>query len=134
MAEVQMSLSQILEHFTTSLAPESAGTISTTVQFNGSGPQGGKWWVRIHNGAAETGRGNAPTGISGGLDASRDIARVITRVGCSMLRGKRSLSSALSLASATTRMAFTGAQVKKVVMVGVKIGVDIKHEYAIGYE
>ncbi len=60
MSEVQLSPDQIVEHLPQYLVAEKAGTTKATVQFELSGDQGGKWWVKIHDGVAESGKGDAP--------------------------------------------------------------------------
>lgn len=60
MSEVQLSPEQIVEALPRYLVPEKAGTTIATIQFDISGDQGGKWWVKIHEGTAETGKGDAP--------------------------------------------------------------------------
>jgi putative sterol carrier protein len=57
MSEVQMTPDQIVEAMPEYLVPEKAGTTKAMIQFDLSGDQAGKWWVRIHDGEAESGRG-----------------------------------------------------------------------------
>ena len=60
MSEVQLSPEQIVEALPKYLVPEKAGTTKATIQFDISGDAGGKWWVKIHEGKAESGKGDAP--------------------------------------------------------------------------
>src|SRR5438046_10161641 len=60
MSEVQMTPDQIVEAMPNFLIPEKAGSTKATIQFDLSGDQGGKWWVKIHDGKAESGKGDAP--------------------------------------------------------------------------
>ena len=61
MSEVKYSPEQIVEALPKYLVPEKAGATKATIQFDISGDAGGKWWVKIHEGTAETGKGDAPT-------------------------------------------------------------------------
>src|SRR5437667_152624 len=58
MSEVQMSPDQIVEAMPEYLIPEKAATTKATIQFDLSGDAGGKWWVRINDGKAESGKGD----------------------------------------------------------------------------
>jgi putative sterol carrier protein len=60
MSEVQLSPDQIVEALPQYLVPEKAGSTKATIQFDLSGDAGGKWWVKIHDGKAESGKGEAP--------------------------------------------------------------------------
>jgi putative sterol carrier protein len=59
MSETQMTPDQIVEAMPNYLVPEKAGSTKATIQFDLSGEQAGKWWVRIHDGKAESGKGEA---------------------------------------------------------------------------
>jgi len=58
MSEVQMTPDQIVDAMPNYLIPEKATTTKATIQFDLSGDAGGKWWVRIHDGKAESGKGD----------------------------------------------------------------------------
>ena len=58
MSEVQMTPDQIVEAMPEYLIPEKSATTKATIQFDLSGDGGGKWWVRIHDGKAESGKGD----------------------------------------------------------------------------
>ena len=60
MSEVQLSPDQIVEALPKYLIPEKAGTTKATIVFDLSGENAGKWWVKIHDGAAESGKGDPP--------------------------------------------------------------------------
>ena len=60
MSEVQMTPDQIVEAMPEFLIPEKAGSTKATIQFDLSGDQGGKWWIKIADGKAESGKGDAP--------------------------------------------------------------------------
>ena len=58
MSEVQMTPDQIVGAMPQYLVPEKAGSTKATIAFDLSGDQGGKWWVKIHDGTAESGKGD----------------------------------------------------------------------------
>ena len=60
MSEVQLSPDQIVEALPKFIIPEKAGSTKATIVFDLSGADAGKWWVKIHDGAAESGKGEPP--------------------------------------------------------------------------
>ena len=60
MSEVQLSPDQIVEALPKYLIPEKAGSTKGTIVFELSGEHAGKWWVKIHDGTAESGKGEPP--------------------------------------------------------------------------
>jgi putative sterol carrier protein len=60
MSEVQMTPDQIVEALPQYLIPEKAGSTNATIVFELSGTEAGKWWVKIHDGKAESGKGDPP--------------------------------------------------------------------------
>ena len=60
MSDVQVSPQQIFDSMPAAIVPEKAGATKAVIQFDLSGDQGGKWWVKIHDGQAESGQGDAP--------------------------------------------------------------------------
>src|SRR5438094_632397 len=58
MSDTQMTPDQIVEAMPNFLIPEKAGTTKATIAFDLSGDHAGKWWVKIHDGAAESGKGD----------------------------------------------------------------------------
>jgi putative sterol carrier protein len=60
MSDVQLSPQQIFDAMPAAIVPEKAGTTKAMIQFDLSGDEGGKWWVKIHDGQAESGKGDAP--------------------------------------------------------------------------
>lgn len=60
MSEVQLSPDEIVEALPKYLIPEKAGSTKATIAFELSGANAGKWWVKIHDGVAESGKGDAP--------------------------------------------------------------------------
>ena len=79
MSEVQLTPDQIVEALPHYLIPEKAATTKGTIQFDLSGEQGGKWWVKIHDGVAETGKGEPvePPNVTLLADAN-DWVRIMT--------------------------------------------------------
>ena len=72
MSEVQMTPDQIVEAMPSFLIPEKAGSTNATIVFDLSGEGAGKWWVRIHDGAADSGKGEPPEAPKLTLRASVD--------------------------------------------------------------
>jgi putative sterol carrier protein len=60
MSDVQVSPQQVFDQMPNAIVPEKAGITKAMIQFDLSGDQGGKWWVKIHDGKAESGQGDAP--------------------------------------------------------------------------
>ncbi|HEV2217033.1 MAG TPA: SCP2 sterol-binding domain-containing protein [Candidatus Dormibacteraeota bacterium] len=60
MSEVQVTPQQVFDSMPQAIVPEKAGSTKAMIQFDLSGDQGGKWWVKIHDGQAESGKGDAP--------------------------------------------------------------------------
>ena len=60
MSDTQMTPDQIVDAMPNFLIPEKAGTTKATIAFDLSGDNAGKWWVKIHDGKAESGQGDAP--------------------------------------------------------------------------
>jgi putative sterol carrier protein len=56
MAE-QITPDQLFEQMPSYFLPEKAGDTNATIQFDLTGEQGGKWWLRIANGTATSGKG-----------------------------------------------------------------------------
>jgi putative sterol carrier protein len=79
MSEVQLSPDQIVEHLPNYLIPEKAGTTKATIVFDLSGENAGKWWVKIHEGKAESGKGEPPETPNLTLQAdSGDWVKIMT--------------------------------------------------------
>ncbi len=72
MSEVQLSPEEIIEALPKYLIPEKAGSTKATIQFDLSGDGGGKWWMKIHDGAAEVGKGDAPEPANLTMGEDRD--------------------------------------------------------------
>src|SRR6266704_3002014 len=58
MSEVQMTPDQIVDAMPAYLITEKAGTPKATIQSDLRGDGGGKWWVKIHDGKAASGKGD----------------------------------------------------------------------------
>jgi pimeloyl-ACP methyl ester carboxylesterase/putative sterol carrier protein len=56
----QLSPDQVVAALPANLVREKAGTTKATIQFDLSGKAGGTWWVNIHDGMAESGKGLLP--------------------------------------------------------------------------
>ena len=56
----QVTPEMIFEQMPSALDQSRAGSTNATIQFDLSGDGGGKWWVKIHDGQAESGQGDAP--------------------------------------------------------------------------
>jgi putative sterol carrier protein len=55
----QVTPDMVFEQMPSALDKARAGNTNATIQFDLSGDQGGKWWVKIHDGEAESGKGDA---------------------------------------------------------------------------
>jgi putative sterol carrier protein len=60
MSDVQITPQHIFDQMPEALVVEKAGSTKAMIQFDLSGDLGGKWWVRISDGKAESGPGEAP--------------------------------------------------------------------------
>ncbi len=79
MSEVQLSPDQIVEALPKYLIPEKAGSTKATIVFELSGEHAGKWWVKIHDGIAESGQGDPPDAPSLTLHADgNDWVKIMT--------------------------------------------------------
>ena len=79
MSEAQMSPDQIVDAMPQYLIPEKAGSTKATIVFELSGADAGKWWVKIHDGTAESGKGDAPDAPNLTLQAdSGDWVKIMT--------------------------------------------------------
>jgi putative sterol carrier protein len=62
MAEInadQVTPEMVFEQMPAALDQSRAGSTNATIQFDLSGDGGGQWWVKIHDGQAESGKGQA---------------------------------------------------------------------------
>ena len=53
----QVTPDVVIEQMPQHLDAAKAGATNATVQFDLSGDKGGKWWIKIHDGVAESGKG-----------------------------------------------------------------------------
>src|SRR5215469_2126751 len=53
----ELTPGQVISEMPSYFQPEKAGSTKGNVQFDLSGDQGGKWWIKIADGAAESGQG-----------------------------------------------------------------------------
>jgi putative sterol carrier protein len=79
MSEVQLTPEQIVEALPKYLVPEKAASTKAMIQFDVSGDNGGKWWTKIADGKAETGKGDAPepATLTVGAEAG-DFVKIMT--------------------------------------------------------
>ena len=79
MSEAQMTPDQIVEAMPGFLIPEKAGSTQGIIAFDLGGEGGGKWWLKIHDGKAESGKGDAPENANLTLIAdSGDFVKIMT--------------------------------------------------------
>ena len=57
MSADQVTPDVVIEQMPQHLDAAKAGATNATVQFDLSGDNGGKWWLKIHDGTAESGKG-----------------------------------------------------------------------------
>ncbi|TMD26815.1 MAG: SCP2 sterol-binding domain-containing protein [Chloroflexi bacterium] len=79
MSEVQMTPDQIVEAMPNFLIAEKAGSTNAVIAFDLSGDGGGKWWVHIQDGKAESGKGEpgSPANLTLQADAG-DWVKIMT--------------------------------------------------------
>ncbi len=79
MSEAQLTPDQIVEAMPEYLIPEKAASTRGTILFDLSGDQGGKWWVKIADGKAQSGKGDPaePANVTLLAD-SHDWVRIMT--------------------------------------------------------
>jgi putative sterol carrier protein len=68
----EMVFEQMPEYF----QPDKAGSTNATIQFDLSGDEGGKWWVKIADGQATSGRGDAENPNLTLLADARDYVKI----------------------------------------------------------
>jgi len=79
MSEAQMTPDQIVEAMPGFLIPEKAGSTSGVIEFDLSGENAGKWWLKIHDGKAESGKGDPPEPAKVTLSAnSEDWVKIMS--------------------------------------------------------
>ena len=76
---LRLSPDQVVAALPANLVPEMAGTTKALVKFDLSGKAGGSWWVSIHDGTAESGKGQLSevATLTFGADAG-DWVRIMT--------------------------------------------------------
>ena len=72
MSEAQMTPDQIVEAMPGFFIPEKAGSTQGIIAFDLSGEGGGKWWLNIHDGKAESGKGDPPEAAKVTLTANAE--------------------------------------------------------------
>jgi putative sterol carrier protein len=79
MSDVQLTPDEYVQALPQYLIPEKAGTTKATIQFELTGENAGKWWAKIHDGKAESGKGDAPDAANLTVIAdSGDFVKIMT--------------------------------------------------------
>ena len=78
MSEVQLTPDQIVEALPRYLVAEKAGTTKATIQFDLSGDQAGKWYIKVADGQASATEGQAETPNLTLLADGRDAVKIFT--------------------------------------------------------
>ena len=73
----QMTPDQVFEHMPQYFQPDKAGNTNATINFDLSGDQGGKYWVRIADGQATSGKGEGENPNLTLLADAGDFVRII---------------------------------------------------------
>jgi putative sterol carrier protein len=76
MSADQVTPDVVIEQMPQHLDTAKAGAINATVQFDLSGDNGGKWWLKIHDGAAEAGKGEVENPNLTLLAAADDYVKI----------------------------------------------------------
>jgi putative sterol carrier protein len=72
----QVTPDVVIEQMPQHLDTAKAGAINATVQFDLSGDNGGKWWLKIHDGTAEAGKGEVENPNLTLLAAADDYVKI----------------------------------------------------------
>ena len=76
MSADQVTPDVVIEQMPQHLDSAKAGTTNATVQFDLSGDNGGKWWIKIHDGTAEAGKGEVENPNLTLLAAADDYVKI----------------------------------------------------------
>jgi putative sterol carrier protein len=74
----QVTPDVVIEQMPQHLDSAKAGTTNATVQFDLSGDNGGKWWIKVHDGAAESGKGEVENPNLTLLASADDYVKIAT--------------------------------------------------------
>jgi putative sterol carrier protein len=72
----QVTPDVVIEQMPQHLDAAKAGATNATVQFDLSGDNGGKWWLKIHDGTAESGKGEVENPNLTLLASADDYVRI----------------------------------------------------------
>jgi putative sterol carrier protein len=76
MSADQVTPDVVIEQMPQHLDVAKAGATNATVQFDLSGDNGGKWWLKIHDGTAESGKGEVENPNLTLLAAADDYVKI----------------------------------------------------------
>jgi putative sterol carrier protein len=76
MSADQVTPDVVIEQMPQHLDAAKAGATNATVQFDLSGDNGGKWWLKIHDGTAESGKGEVENPNLTLLAAADDYVKI----------------------------------------------------------
>ena len=72
----QLTPDHVIEQMPQHLDAAKAGTTNAVVQFDLSGDNGGKWWLKIHDGTAEAGKGEVESPNLTLLASAEDYVKI----------------------------------------------------------
>ena len=76
MSADQVTPDVVIEQMPQHLDTAKAGATNATMQFDLSGDNGGKWWIKIHDGTAEAGKGEVENPNLTLLAAADDYVKI----------------------------------------------------------
>jgi putative sterol carrier protein len=74
----ELTPGQVIEAMPTYFQPDKAGNTNATIQFDLSGDQAGKWYLKVANGQASASEGQAETPNLTFLADARDAVKIFT--------------------------------------------------------
>lgn len=107
MADQMVTPAQLFERMPEYFQAEKAGTTNATIQFDLSGEQGGKWWVKIADGTCTSGTGDIETPNLTLIADAGDAVKILTGQmdGTSaFMQGKLKLKGDMGLAMRLTSL------------------------------
>lgn len=103
----ELTPDQIFEQLPRSFNADKAGNTRATYQFNLSGEGGGAWWVKVDNGTATSGKGEAEhpnVTMSCSADDYRKIAQGKMNPTVAFMQGKLKIQGDMALATKLASM------------------------------
>ena len=73
-----MTPNELFAELPANLDPNTAKGLAATIQFNVTGEAGGRWWVTVRDGRAESGEGSAPNANVTILMDAQDYVDMVT--------------------------------------------------------